>query len=226
MMNLLRKLFGIKDKPELHKDQLPDFKTGVQEKGFKKGSLEWYRWAWDACKFDNGYEDQIRAAANRVLRGKAAYQSVELKIGVPWYMVGAIHHMESSCDMRGVLHNGERILNTGKKTKLVPRGRGPFNSWEEAAIDALRLQGLHLLKKWPIEMILKQAEAYNGLGYIKWHPSEASPYLWAQTSINDGRGKYVADGKWNANADANAQVGFAAILKQLELSGVIRVERI
>lgn len=191
----------------------------------RKGTLDWYEAAWDLCKFDPGCAQNIARAAERCRASRSRYEKVSAKTGVPWYMIAGIHSMESSNDFRGILHNGEHIIGTGRKTKLVPRGRGPFASWEEAAIDALRIEGLTAISKWPIELILKQCEAYNGLGYLKYHPLENSPYLWAQTSVNDGRGKYTGDGRWDPNANANAQVGLAAILKQLELWGEIKVTR-
>lgn len=209
----------------LLKKQGPSISQGVIDiNGFRKGTREWYLQAYKGMTFDRGYENKIIFGAQRVLRGKQSYVQVEEKTGVPWYVIGGIHSMESSCNFKGVLHNGERIIGTGLKTRLVPKGRGPFKTWEEAAIDAVFYDGLDNVKRWDIGNMLKQVEAYNGLGYLKYHPSENSPYLWAMTSVNDGFGKYVADGKWSNKADANAQVGFAAILKQLEIWREIKLE--
>lgn len=189
----------------------------------KPGTIPWYKELWKQCTFDKGFESQIKRATDRVLAGKTRYESVSKITKVPWYVIGALHNMEASCDFTGVLHNGERIIGKGVKTKLVPKGRGPFASWEESAVDSLKYDGIYLITDWSIGNILKAAEAYNGTGYLKYHPEEKSPYLWACTSINDGKGKYVADGKWDHNAPTNGQVGFAAILKQLELDGKIRL---
>jgi lysozyme family protein len=185
----------------------------------KKGMLEWYELAYKQMTFDLGLEGRIESAARRVLLGRPKYKNVSDKTGVPWRLIGAIHNMESSCDFTGVLHNGERIIGTDKKTTLVPKGLGPFATWESSALDALTREGFTRISKWTLGLELQLAERYNGTGYLRKHPEENSPYLWACTSINDGQGKYIADGQYSETADANKQVGIAAIYKQLELWG-------
>lgn len=190
----------------------------------KKGTPVWYEAAYRLCEFDKGYEPTIAKAAKRVLAGKPQYLEVEALTGVPWYMIGCNHNMECSCDFRGVLHNGERIIGTGKQTKLVPKGRGPFATWRDAALDAISIESKYKSKEpWTIGRVLQAMELFNGAGYLKHHPEENSPYLWAQTNINDGHGKYVADGQYSSSANANGQTGAAAIIKQLELWGELTV---
>jgi lysozyme family protein len=194
-----------------------------------EGTVLWYRQKFAIMTYDPGTEARIRAAAQRVRSGRARYEVVEKRTDVPWFVLGALHNMEASCSFAGVLHNGERIIGTGRKTTLVPKGRGPFSTWEEAAIDAISLNG----SRWArlrsgsrdIGDILYACERFNGAGYLTGAgKAETSPYLWACTSINDGRGKYVADGKFDPNADSNGQVGVAAILKELLLAGEIKLE--
>lgn len=192
----------------------------------RKGTEAWYEEAFRICTYDKGEEKRIRAAAKRVLAGKEKYMSIFSAIGMPWYLIGGFHNMESSCDFRAVLHNGERIIGTGKKTKLVPKGRGPFKTWEEAAIDALTIKNYARFKgAWTLGLMLQKAEEYNGLGYLKYHQAENSPYLWACTSLNDGTGKYTSDGKWSDTAPTNGQVGIAAIFKMLEEVKAIEIPR-
>ncbi len=186
---------------------------------FKKGTAEWYEAAYEIIEFDEGCNDVIFSAAARVLSGKPRYLAIEAETGVPWYMIGCIHNMECSCNFKGVLHNGEPIVGTGRKTKLVPAGKGPFATWEESALDAIRSQALYKVPNWTIGFVLKQCELFNGAGYLKYHGSENSPYIWACSNINDGTGKYVADGKWSESAPTNGQVGAATIIRQLELMG-------
>jgi len=186
-----------------------------------RGSKAWYVKDFKNMSFDPGFEATINKAAQRVLSGIDRYKAVALTIGCPWYFIGALHNMEATCDFRGVLHNGEKILGTGKKTSLVPAGRGPFETWEESAIDALKMKNFHLQKDWDLGAMLMRAERYNGMGVFNFHKLEKTAYLWAQSSINDGTGKYVADGKWSETANANGQTGFAVILKELELMGKI-----
>lgn len=189
------------------------------DQNFRKGTVAWYEAAFAIVAFDQGYETRVERVARVVLAGKARYQKVESITGVPWRLIACIHNMECSCDFRGVLHNGELIVGTGRRTTLVPRGRGPFASWEAAALDALKLDGLANIKDWSIGLELKWAEIFNGTGYLRYHAQENSPYIWGCTTINDGTGKYVADGKYDPNANANAQVGVAAVYKQLQIWG-------
>ncbi len=81
--------------------------------------------------------------ANKIIAAEARYKAVQASTGVPWYFIGALHMRESSCDFRGVLHNGDRIIGTGGLTVRVPAGRGPFSTWEESAVDALKLKDMH-----------------------------------------------------------------------------------
>lgn len=156
---------------------------------------------------------KINAAAAKIAANRSRYELVSKVTGVPWDVIGVIHYRESSNDFRGVLHNGEKIIGTGKKTTLVPAGRGPFATWEEAAIDALANCHPHLAKNkdWSLGTTLDKLEAYNGLGYR--NKGLPSPYLWAGTD-QYVKGKYVADGKFDPN-HVDQQLGVAALLMKL-----------
>ncbi len=184
---------------------------------YKKGTVGWYEAAYLIMKFVPFHQQAILDTANRVLAGKSRYMDISMKTGVPWRLIGCLHNMECNCDFRGVLHNGERIVGTGQRTTIVPIGRGPFATWEIAALDALKLDGLNGVKNWSVGLELMYAEKFNGWGYIMYHPKENSPYVWACTSINDGHGKYVRDRVFDENAPTDGQVGVAAIYKQIDL---------
>ena len=62
---------------------------------------------------------------------KSRYRAVSAKTGVPWPFIAVIH---GSQDWTGSLAQGDPW---DRKSVHVPSGRGPFKSWEEAAIDAL-----------------------------------------------------------------------------------------
>lgn len=152
-------------------------------------------------------------AASRIIELKPRYEKVERATGVPWFFVGIIHMREASNNFGGVLHNGEHIIGTGKKTKLVPAGRGPFNTWEEAAVDALKLKGLHKVD-WKVNLISRigyHGEEFNGWGYT-WKGIN-SPYLWAGSN-HQQPGKYVADHKWDPNA-IDKQLGIMPVLAKI-----------
>lgn len=150
-------------------------------------------------------------AATARLRNKTRYEKVGKQLGIPWWFIAILHHRESSGDFRGVLHNGEHIIGTGRKTKLVPAGRGPFMSWEEAAVDALRLKGLHNIRDWTVERVCYEAERFNGFGYF--FRGVPSAYLWSFSNIYLG-GKYVADGVWDSSA-RDQQIGVMPLLKRM-----------
>lgn len=122
-----------------------------------------------------------------IQRNAAKYHQVERETGVPWKLVAAIHYMESSLDFRRNLHNGEPW---DQRTKLEPVGRGPWNSWVEAAIDALKYDGLTGVINWDLAKMLYYAEQYNGLGY--YHKGVMSPYIWSWTDKYT-TGLYVRD---------------------------------
>jgi lysozyme family protein len=92
----------------------------------------------------------------------------------------------------------------------VPRGRGPFHSWEEAAIDALSNCAPYAAKwkDWSIGGALCLLEQYNGEGY--WLHGIPSPYLWSGTD-QYRRGKYTADGHLDLFA-VDRQIGCVALL--------------
>lgn len=187
-----------------------------------------YHDQYATMSFDRGFEATIKTNANRILKGRARYEAVAEAIhekfggSIPWYFIGIIHQMEGSCNFKTHLHNGDPL---SAKTVQVPENRPPHPpesggkaySWEESAIDALTMPGkvLHKVQIWSVERMAYQWELYNGTGYLSYHPKDKSPYLWAQTSVNDGKGKYKYDGVWVDSLDANGQSGTMALLRQL-----------
>lgn len=166
---------------------------------------------WNSAKFTRS--SQINALADKIIANKARYDAVSKKTGVPWDVIGVIHYRESSGSFAGVLHNGQKIIGTGKKTTIVPKGRGPFSTWEDAAVDALMNCAPYAGKNkdWSIAGTLDILERYNGLGYR--NKGVPSPYLWAGTDQYK-KGKYVADGKYDPN-HVDKQLGVAPILMKI-----------
>lgn len=172
-----------------------------------------YENLWGRCALTNEASAPANSVGRKIIALRNRYEPVARAIGAPqvWPLIGAIHDREASLNFAGVLHNGERIIGTGRKTSLVPRGRGPFTTWEDAAEDALRLQNWQNIRDWPLARWLYEAEAFNGWGYVAHGVN--SPYVWGGTNLQQ-RGKYVADGRWNASA-WDSQLGVAAILKAI-----------
>lgn len=153
----------------------------------------------------------IDSAAAKLMRSKSRYEKVGKQLGIPWWWIAICHNRESGGDFRGVLHNGEHIIGTGAKTRLVPAGRGPFSTWESAAVDALKLKGLQNIRDWSVERVCYEAERFNGFGYY-WH-GVPSAYLWSYSNIYLG-GKYVSDGVWSPTA-RDGQLGVMPLLKRM-----------
>lgn len=155
-----------------------------------------------------------------IFAGRLKYSKVaEGFTDMPWYFIGLIHNMECGGNFNKHLHNGDPLT---AKTKRIPSGRPlepPWNNqriytWEQSAIDALKMKKLDGWANWSISGMLYQLEKYNGFGYRIYHPHVKTPYLWSFTN-HYIRGKYVADGMWSETA-VSGQVGCAAVLKRME----------
>lgn len=154
------------------------------------------------------------AAARRLIANKDRYEKIAQQIGCPWYFIAVVHNLEARGDFNAYLGNGQKL---SQRTTIKPKGRGPFRSFEEGAIDALRLEGIDKVKDWSIPHCLYLWERYNGFGYFS--KGINSPYLWSFTKLYT-RGKYVEDGKYSATA-ISQQCGAAAMLLALiELKAV------
>lgn len=165
-----------------------------------------YERMWRDLKITNA--KAADSAARLVLSHKATYVEAERLTGVPWFAIGLQHHRECNCNMRGVLHNGQLIIGTGRRTTIVPKGRGPFSTFLESAKDALRG---YAAKLWDIAQIAFTNEAFNGFGY-RSH-GIPSPYLVGGSNLQK-RGKYVSDGVYSSSA-WDTQIGTLTILKRL-----------
>lgn len=162
---------------------------------------------------------ELTKVCTKIKNAKARYDIIENATGVPWDFVGTFHFMEASLRFEACLHNGEPW---NKKTTLVPKGRGPWSSFEEAAIDALKYDKLANKPKgyWTLARMLEFAESYNGTGYRK--RGILSPYVFAYTNLSDEMGKYVADHIYDATKPHNRpSVGaILLMLKRMEMPTV------
>ncbi len=154
-----------------------------------------------------------------ITKSRPRYEGVSNDTGVPWHFIAVVHALESSCNFRAHLHNGDFPLTS--RTRQVPSHRPtiwlPPADWESSARDALKLLGFTGQKDWSLERTLYRLEAYNGLGYRPY--GVATPYLWSFSNHYD-RGKYVGDGKWSATARSQ-QCGAAVMMKLLHDAGQV-----
>ena len=198
-----------------------------------------YGWLWGQLTPSGPKYPEARRAAQIALDNKSRYESVTDKTNAPWFFVAAIHYREASQSWRGCLHNGDPWNQT---TVHVPAGRGPWNSWEEAAVDALQLEGYANLRDWGVGDVFRRLELYNGAGYrvggIKnftcrkqghragtfdgtYHgsmqdttPRNASPYVYCGTQYYE-KGVSIEDHSFYPDA-IDDNVGVMLFLKTLE----------
>lgn len=160
---------------------------------------------WARAKLTRGAE--FKPVAKRLVAAKERYMAVSDQTGVPWFFIAVTHQRESAQRWDRSLAQGDPW---NKKSVHVPKGRGPFASWEEAAVDALVVCPPKAAsnKDWSIGGLLTMLEQYNGLGYA--NKGIPSPYIWSGTDQYQ-RGKYIADGKFSATT-VDKQLGCAGLL--------------
>jgi lysozyme family protein len=152
--------------------------------------------------------DELNAEVAHANANRERYEVVSSQTGVPWKAIKAIHYREASNSFKTCLHNGDPLPGP---TKHVPKGRGPFNSWETAAVDALLLEKAKFPAVWDLAGTLDFLEKYNGLGYR--NHGMVSPYNYAGTTAYVA-GLYTDDGVLDKNK-VDHRLGCAAILKGL-----------
>ena len=170
---------------------------------------------WKAMHTDPALAHTLDVVAARLVApaAKQRYRSVGAQTKVPWYAIAVIHERESSQSWAASLAQGDPW---NQVSIHVPRGRGPFASWEAAAVDALANCAPFAARwtDWSIGGLLTLLEEYNGLGYAM--RGVPSPYIWAATDQYRS-GKYIADGHYDPNA-VDHQLGCAALLARMAIA--------
>lgn len=167
---------------------------------------------WNAATVKPELVKTFDQVAHRLIAAKPRYQTVEASTHVPWAVIGVIHERESSQSWKGSLAQGDPW---DKESIHIPRHRGPFASWEAAAVDALTICPPHAAtwEDWSIGGALTLLETYNGTGYASM--GMPSPYIWAGTDRYRS-GKYIADGHFDPDA-IDHQLGCAGLLARMTL---------
>lgn len=167
---------------------------------------------WNVCQIHPEWLRILDTVSHRLVNAKSRYLTVAAATSVPWAVIAVIHQRESSQSWQASLAQGDPW---DKVSIHVPAHRGPFKSWEEAAIDALLVCSPHAARweDWSIGGALTLLEQYNGLGYA--HMGRPSPYIWSCTD-QYRCGKYIADGHYDPNA-VDHQTGCAALLGRMTL---------
>lgn len=203
-MALFKPTIEMKPKPPVQTSQVVPGR--FEQFSFPSLELDYKtRWEKFVINLDSGL---IAKVALRLAGSKTRYQSVQAETGVPWQWIACVHEREASQAWNLSLAQGDPWAHVSTH---VPKGRGPFTSWEAAAIDALQYEKLDKVPGWSIERMLYEFEEYNGFGYRR--KGVISPYVWSHTDQYHG-GKYVADGVYDPET-WDAQIGCAPILKHL-----------
>lgn len=153
---------------------------------------------------------QATSVAQRLVAAKDRYVAISNKTGVPWFIIAVIHEREAGQRWDRNIAQGD---HWDQVSIHVPKGRGPFTSFEEAAIDALTKCPPYAAKwtDWSAGGALTLLELYNGLGYE--NRGIPSPYLWSGTDQYTS-GKYVADNVFSPTT-VDQQLGCAVLIKAM-----------
>jgi lysozyme family protein len=154
--------------------------------------------------------DYLKDIVIKVLKNKSRYLNAEKLTGVPWKLIAAIHFKESSLDFDCMIHNGEPL---NIKSRIVPIGVGPFETWEASVVDSFKREGSDKVDNWTFAQQLKFAEKYNGLGYRKHNIY--SPYVFGFTNLSEEKGGYPKDHVWDSSYPYK-RPGVAAIIIALD----------
>jgi lysozyme family protein len=161
-------------------------------------------------------EAEFTRPAKVAVANKGRYLAIARSAGMPdiaWVFIAVSHYRESSQDFSKSLAQGDPWNQVSHN---VPAGRGPFKSFEDAAVDALvRCSPFAAkLKDWSIGGMLTNLERFNGLGYaagpLGKYPPMPSPYVWGGTD-QQVRGKYIRDGVFDPN-HMDTQLGVAGLI--------------
>ena len=157
--------------------------------------------------------DEVNETADRLLKNvdESRYEVAHSVTGVPIVFMAASFEREASSDFTKSPAQGDPFDAVSKN---VPRGRGPFRSWAEAAVDAYHLNGLDKVgtANWTWPLVCYYGELFNGFGPRDYHHIRTS-YLWGGTNLQQP-GKYVADGKFDAGC-MDEQIGIVPMMMRM-----------
>jgi lysozyme family protein len=155
-------------------------------------------------------EAEFTKPAKVAVANKGRYLAIARSAGMPdiaWVFIAVSHYRESSQDFSRSLAQGDPW---NAISIHVPADRGPFKSFEDAAVDALVKCSPYAakLKDWSIGGTLTNLERFNGVGYAA--RGVPSAYVWSGTDQYHS-GKFVADGVYDPNK-VDAQLGVAGLI--------------
>ena len=170
-----------------------------------------YASLFDSCQIRPERKAETDQYVNGLVHNKNRYQVVADRTDVPWYIIGVIHHLESTQNFQTHLHNGDPLTarTVQEPAGRPPDGQPPFN-WEVSAVDALVYERFDRVEDWTLTASLYHLERFNGFG--SRNHGIKTPYLWS-FSTHYTKGKYTADGMWSSTA-VSQQCGTAVLLRR------------
>lgn len=164
---------------------------------------------WTEAKLTRAPE--YNTPRERILAAQNRYERVQAMTGVSWLFVACTHYRESNLNFNTQLGQGDPLHSVSTH---VPTGRGPFNSFEDGAYDALVKCAPFAARicDWSLPGMLTILEMYNGLGYAR--KGLPSPYVWSGTDQYLS-GKYIRDGVFDPNT-VDKQLGVAGLIKAVQ----------
>lgn len=169
---------------------------------------------WTEAKLTRSSEyrgtSQYPGPVPRILAAQNRYERVQAMTGVDWRFVACTHYRESNLNFNTQLGQGDPLHSVSTH---APEGRGPFNSFEDGAYDALVNCGPYAarIKDWSLPGMLTVLEMYNGLKYA--YAGVPSPYIWSGTDQYT-IGKVMRD-HGPIEQVVDKQLGVAGIILQL-----------
>lgn len=164
-------------------------------------------------KIDPGRIHEVDAVATKLLRLERSghYRLVSAATGIPQPWIAASFEREASSDFRLSPAQGDPWDHVSVH---VPKGRGPYPSWQAAAGDTYARQGLADKPSgtWTWAYACFEGECMNGFGYRDYHHMR-TPYLWGATNMQQA-GKYTGDGHFDASA-WDRQIGMIPIMMRM-----------
>lgn len=145
------------------------------------------------------------------------HRLVQDRTGVPAVFIATLFEREASSNFHLALGQGDPW---NRVSTHVPRGKGPFPSWPDAAIYYVKYDHINdNSAPWSLPYMCWKGEIWNGFG-PRGH-GRPTGYLWSGTTIYDPPagpgGKYIADGQWSGHT-VDQQLGIMpVILRMLEL---------
>lgn len=160
---------------------------------------------WAVAKLTRASEYKL--PITRALAARPRYESIQAATGVHWVFIAVTHYRECSQNFSQSLAQGDPW---DKRSIHVPAGRGPFQSFEAAATDALVNCAPYAAHNhdWSLPNVLTLLESYNGLGYAR--KGVPSAYVWSGTDQYVS-GKYVSDGVYDPKT-VDKQLGVAGFV--------------